>query len=146
MGNEPVVSLPPSYLVSHSCPFPHGPCTYLPLSFPHAQLNRHARTLSLSVSSASVTRQLSSSVMGISCERSGPRWQLHEGADRRLQMRQIRGRMSSLFVLLTPDLCLSSLCLPTWTPVTVRLLTSAATRPARHQILKSSTVYLTRCC
>lgn len=45
-----------------------------------------------------------------------------------------------------PDLCLSSFFLPTWTTDTVGLLTSVAARLRCHTILKSYTVYFSRCC
>lgn len=65
------------------------------------KIHTHVHT-SPSSSSAAVIRLLSSPVIRISCEWSGPRWQLHKGSDRCLWMRQIRERMVSLLLLLTP--------------------------------------------
>lgn len=96
--------LAPSYGLSHSYPFPPWPLHWHSPFFPHAQLNTHThtRTHSLSSFSASVIRLLSPPVIGISCEWSGPRWQLHKESDRCLQMRHIREKMASLLLLLTP--------------------------------------------
>lgn len=143
------VSLPPSSIPSlPQLPFSPWPLHWHPSSFTHAQLNTHTYTHahSLSSSSASVIRLLSSPVIGISCERSSPRWQHHKASDRCLWMRPIREKMASLLPLLTRPtfVSLPSFCSLRW--LTLGLLTPVAKRPRCHTIFKSYTVYLSRCC